>query len=67
VEAYLRAYSDGLEAEISLTCSLWRLCYSRLYSYLAVRTPYEFYIEMLGRIDVKGWNFPIMSPHLSIC
>ena len=45
VEVYLRAYSDGWEAEISLARLLWRYCHVRPHSSLRGRTPYEVYIE----------------------
>ena len=44
-EVYLRAYSDGWEAEISLARFLWRYCHVRPHSSLRGRTPYEVYTE----------------------
>ncbi len=44
-EVYLRAYSDGWEAEISLARFLWRYCYVRQHSSLRGRTPHEVYTE----------------------
>jgi putative transposase len=44
-EVYLRAYSDGWEAEISLARFLWRYCHVRPHSSLGGRTPYEVYTE----------------------
>jgi putative transposase len=44
-EVYLRAYSDGLEAEISLARFLWRYCHIRPHSSLRGRTPLEVYNE----------------------
>ena len=38
-EVYLRAYSDGWEAEISLARFLWRYCHVRPHSSLGGRTP----------------------------
>jgi putative transposase len=45
-EVYLHAYSDGLEAEISLAHFLWRYCHVRPYSSLGGRTPNEVYTEI---------------------
>ena len=42
---YLRAYSDGWEAEISLARFLWRYCHVRPHSALGGRTPHEVYNE----------------------
>jgi len=42
-EVYLRAYSDGWEAEISLARFLWRYCHVRPHSSLRGRTPQEIY------------------------
>jgi transposase InsO family protein len=39
LEVYLRAYSDGWEAEISLARFLWRYCHVRPHSSLGGRTP----------------------------
>ncbi|MEB3360579.1 MAG: integrase core domain-containing protein [Synechococcaceae cyanobacterium] len=44
-EVYLRAYSDGWEAEISLARFLWRYCHVRPHSSLGFKTPYEVYTE----------------------
>ncbi|WP_315856428.1 IS3 family transposase [Synechococcus sp. J7-Johnson] len=44
-EVYLRAYSDGWEAEISLARFLWRYCHVRPHSSLGDKTPYEVYTE----------------------
>jgi putative transposase len=44
-EVYLRAYSDGWEAEISLARFLWRYCHVRPHSSLGGKTPHEVYIE----------------------
>ena len=44
-EVYLRAYSDGWEAEISLACFLWRYCHVRPHSSLGGKTPNEVYTE----------------------
>ncbi len=44
-EVYLRAYSDGWEAEISLARFLWRNCHARPHSSLGSRTPHEVYTE----------------------
>ena len=44
-EVYLRAYSDGWEAEISLARFLWRYCHVRPHSSLGGKTPYEVYTE----------------------
>ena len=44
-EVYLRAYSDGWEAEISLARFLWRYCHVRPHSSLGGRTPHEVYTE----------------------
>ena len=44
-EVYLRAYSDGWEAEISLARFLWRYCHVRPHSSLGGRTPQEVYTE----------------------
>jgi putative transposase len=63
-EVYLRAYSDGWEAEISLARFLWRYCHVRPHSSLGGRTPHEVYTEtepyfcrpglaMLGGISVQ--------------
>jgi transposase InsO family protein len=45
-EVYLRAYSDGWEAEVSLARFLWRHCNVRPHSSLGGRTPHEVYIEI---------------------
>jgi putative transposase len=45
-EVYLRAYSDGWEAEISLARFLWRYCHVRPHSSLGGRTPHEVYTEI---------------------
>jgi putative transposase len=45
-EVYLRAYSDGWEAEISLAHFLWRYCHVRPHSSLGGRTPHEVYTEI---------------------
>ena len=44
-EVYLRAYSDGWGAEISLARFLWRYCHVRPHSALGGRTPHEVYTE----------------------
>lgn len=44
-EVYLRAYSDGCEAEISLARFLWRYCHVRPHSSLGGRTSHEVYTE----------------------
>jgi len=44
-EVYLRAYSDGWEAEFSLARFLWRYCHVRPHSSLGGRTPHEVYTE----------------------
>ena len=44
-EVYLRAYTDGWEAEISLARFLWRYCHVRPHSSLGGRTPHEVYTE----------------------
>jgi len=44
-EVYLRAYSDGWEAEISLSRFLWRYCHVRPHSSLGGKTPYAVYTE----------------------
>jgi putative transposase len=44
-EVYLRAYSDGLEAEISLAHFLWRYCHVRPHSSVGGTTPHEVYTE----------------------
>jgi putative transposase len=43
VEVYLRAYSDGWEAVISLARFLWRYCDVRPHSSLGGETPYAVY------------------------
>ena len=45
-EVYLRAYSDGWEAEISLARFLWRYCHVRPHSSLGGKTPNEVYNEI---------------------
>jgi putative transposase len=45
-EVYLRAYSDGWEAEISLARFLWRYGHVRPHSSLGGRTPHEVYNEI---------------------
>ena len=44
-EVYLRAYSDGWEAEISLARFLWRYCHVRPHSSLGGKIPHEVYTE----------------------
>ena len=44
-EVYLRANSDGWEAEINLARFLWRYCHVRPYSSLGGKTPHEVYTE----------------------
>ena len=44
-EVYLRAYSDGWEAEVCLARFLWRYCHVRPHSSLGGRTPHEVYNE----------------------
>ena len=43
VEVYLRAYSDGWDAEISLARFLWMYCHVRPHSSLGGKTPHEVY------------------------
>jgi transposase InsO family protein len=45
-EVYLRAYSDGWEAEINLARFLWRYCHVRPHSSLGGRTPHEVYTQI---------------------
>jgi putative transposase len=44
-EVYLRAYSDGWDAEIGLARFLWRYCHVRPHSSLGGRTPHTVYTE----------------------
>jgi putative transposase len=44
-EVYLRAYSDGWEAGISLARFLWMCCHETPYSALGRKTPYAVYTE----------------------
>jgi putative transposase len=44
-EVYLRAYSDGWEAEISLARFLWSYCHVRPHSSLGGKTPYAVYTK----------------------
>jgi putative transposase len=44
-EVYLRAYSDGWEAEVSLARFFWRYCHVRPHSALRGRTPHVVYTE----------------------
>jgi len=44
-EVYLRAYTDGWDAEVSLARFLWRYCHVRPHSALGGRTPQEVYTE----------------------
>ena len=44
-EVYLRAYSDGWEAETCLAQFIWRYCNVRPHSSLGGRTPQEVYTE----------------------
>ena len=44
-EVYIRAYSDGWDAEISLARFLWRYCHIRPHSALGGRTPHKVYTE----------------------
>lgn len=44
-EVYLRAYSDGWEAEISLARFFWRYGHVRPHSALGSKTPHEVYTE----------------------
>ena len=44
-EVYLRAYSDGWEAEISLARSYGGICHVRPHISLGGKTPYEVYTE----------------------
>ena len=44
-EVYLRAYSDGWEAEIRLARFLWRYCHVRLQSYLEAEPPMRFILR----------------------
>ena len=44
-EVYLRAYSDGWEAEICLARFLWKYCRVRPHSALGGRTPHAAYTE----------------------
>jgi putative transposase len=45
-EVYLYAYSNGWEAEISLSRFLWRYCHVRPHSSLGGRTPHGVYTEI---------------------
>ncbi len=45
-EVYLRAYSDGWEAETSLARFLWRYCHVRPHISLGGRTPHEVYSQI---------------------
>jgi len=71
-EMYLRAYSDGWEAEISLSRFLWRYCHVRPHSSLGGKTPNEVYnqIEPCPSPpevnDVRGQICPIKAIHLSL-
>jgi putative transposase len=44
-EVYLRAYSDGWNAEVSLACFLWRYGHVRPHSSLERRIPHAVYAE----------------------
>jgi putative transposase len=44
-EVYLRAYSDGWEAEISLARLFWRYAHVRPHNALGGKTPHEVYTE----------------------
>jgi putative transposase len=44
-EVYLRAYSDGWEAEISLARFLWKYAHVRPHNALGGKTPHEVYTE----------------------
>ena len=44
-EVYLRAYSDGLDAEISLSRFLWMYCHVRPHIALVGKTPHAVYTE----------------------
>jgi putative transposase len=57
-EVYLRAYSDGWEAEISLARFLWRYCHARPHSSLGGKTPYEVYNETEPCISRPGLTMP---------
>ena len=55
-EVYLRAYSDGWEAEVSLARFLWRYCHVRPHSALGGRTPHEVYTETKPRSSRPGFT-----------
>ena len=46
-EVYLRAYSEGWEAEISLARFLWRYGHVKPHSSLGGKTPQEIYTEAI--------------------
>jgi len=71
-EVYLRAYSDGWEAEIRLARFLWRYCHVRPHSSLGGRTPNEVYTETVScpsrpRLQISGQSCPINDTHLRPC
>jgi len=53
-EVYLRAYSDGWDAEISLARFLWRYCHVRPHSSLGGKTPHAVYTETEPRSTRPG-------------
>jgi putative transposase len=53
-EVYLRAYSDGWEAETSLARFLWRYCHVRPHSSLGGRTPHKVYTETEHAPPARG-------------
>jgi putative transposase len=53
-EVYLRAYSDGWEAEISLARFLWRYGHVRPHSSLGGKTPHEVYSCIENRSSHPG-------------
>jgi Integrase core domain len=68
-EVYLRAYSDGWEAEISLARFLWRYCHVRPHSSLGGNPPMRSTLRpnpvcLSGVNDVRGRNCPVKGTHL---
>ena len=53
-EVYLRAYSDGWDAEISLARFLWRYGHVRPHSSLGGKTPHEVYSCIENRSSRPG-------------